>query len=301
MSESSAIATVVPVRLNRLGDFVELLKPRLSALVLFTTAVGFLIGHIGGLNAAVIGHLFHTIFGTALVAGGAMALNQYIERETDALMRRTMGRPIPAGRVTPGEALAFGVGISLSGLLYLAATTCILAVVLAAVTSGTYLFAYTPLKQRTPLCTLVGSIPGAIPPVIGYVAAAGRIDLIAWSLFAILFVWQLPHFLAIGWMYRGDFACGGHRVLPALDETGRRTGHHIVLFCLLLIPTGLLPTLLGFGGLSHAAVASALGVAFLVSGLRFMVRRSHGAARLVFVASISYLPLLLVSMLSDRC
>jgi heme o synthase len=300
MNQSSVATAVGPFGRSRAYDFVELLKPRLSSLVLFTTAVGFLIGHFGVLDLASLVRLFNTIAGTALVAGGAMALNQYLERETDALMRRTMGRPLPTRRVAPGEALAFGMGIAALGLLYLAVATNLLAVILAAATMSSYLLAYTPLKQRTPLCTLVGSVPGAIPPVIGYVAAAGRIDLMAWSLFAILFVWQLPHFLAIGWMYRGDFACGRHRVLPALDESGRRTAHHIVLFCLLLIPTALLPTLLGCSGSLYAIIALTLGSVFLVCGLRFMARRSQRAARLVFVVSISYLPLLLIAMLSDR-
>lgn len=300
MNPSTAAATASPLGRRRASDFTQLLKPRLSSLVLFTTAVGHLVGNLGVWDLASLVRLFHTVAATALVAGGAMALNQYIERETDGLMRRTMRRPLPAGRIAPGEALVCGMGIASLGLIYLAAATNLLAVGLAALSIGIYLFAYTPLKQRTPLCTLVGSVPGAIPPVIGYAAAAGEVDLVACSLFAILFVWQLPHFLAVGWMYRGDFACGRHRVLPALDESGRRTAQHIVLFGLLLIPAGLLPALLGFSGAIYAAVATVLGCAFLISGLRFMVHRSQRAARTVFIASISYLPLLLIAMLSDR-
>jgi heme o synthase len=284
---------------SSIRDYIELMKPRLALLVLVTTGVGFWLG-ARGLQAASLVAFSHALAGTALVAAGALVLNQYLERSSDALMRRTRMRPLPTGRVRPRDALTFGLLLSGAGVLYLSAAVNLVAAVLAALSLASYVLLYTPLKMRTPLCTLVGAIAGAIPPMIGYAAATGRLDMRAWSLFLILFIWQMPHFLAIAWLYREDYARAGQMVLPVVDASGALTARQIVLFSLALLPATLLPGPLGLAGTVYTASAVALGAAFLFFGAAVAVRRTRTAARRLFLASVLYLPLLLMMMVLDR-
>lgn len=299
---STAEAKTLPASVSRatVGDYVELMKLRLVTLVLVTTAVGFCVGYPGAFDLAFVVDLASTVFGTALVAGAAMVLNQYMERDGDARMHRTRNRPLPTGRVTPVEALLFGSALAVLGMLYLWMFVEPRASILSAITLASYLFAYTPLKTRTPLCTLVGAIPGAIPPMMGYVAAAHAITTPAWILFGILFIWQMPHFFAIAWVYRTDYARGGHRMLPVVDPSGVRTARQIVGFSLALFPVTLAPTVIGMTGGAYFAGALALGLAFLAFGLLVAIARSDQSARRMFLASVMYLPVLLGLMVLDR-
>ena len=277
----------------RATDFLALAKPRVVLMVLATTLVGFYLGSPGVLDGL---RLLHTLIGTALSAGGTIALNQYLERDLDALMERTRRRPLPAGRLRPAEGLAFGVAITVGGLLHLLFAVSPLAALLAAVTAGSYLFAYTPLKRKSALSTIVGAIPGGLPPMIGWAAARGRLDLEAWILFAILFLWQIPHSLAIARLYRDDYARAGIRFLPVVDPDGRSTGRPIVSHCLALLIVGILPALLGMAGSVYLFGALALGVAFLGCGIHLAIARSAGAARRLLLASLVYLPAVLALM-----
>ncbi len=280
----------------RVGDFLELTKPRITTLVLVTAAAGYAIGAGRGLDPAVFVAL---LSGTALVAGGASALNQYSERETDALMDRTRRRPLPSGRVTPPEALAFGLVLSAAGLVLLAAIHPLTAVLGAAALTS-YVLLYTPLKRLTSLCTVVGAVPGAIPPMMGWAAARGTLGLGAWALFAVLFLWQLPHFLAIGWIYREDYARGGFPMLPVMDKDGRSTGRQMMLYSAALLPVTLLAGATASAGTGYLWSALALGLLFFASSTGFAKTRSLGAARLLFLVSILYLPALLGLMVFDR-
>jgi protoheme IX farnesyltransferase len=300
MSVSPIDAKPLVAARGSVADFVELMKLRLASLVLVTTAVGFCVGYPGPTDTQFFGLLLHCVFGTALVAAGAMVLNQYMERETDALMERTMERPIPAGRITPGDALIFGTLLAISGIAYLCGVVNVLTGVLATLTIGSYLFAYTPLKTRTPLCTIVGAVPGAIPPMMGYAAATDTIDVNAWTLFAILFIWQMPHFLAIAWLYREDYARGRQLMLPVVDPTGSSTGAQTVLFSLALVPVTLAPTLLRMAGVWYFGAALLLGLAFLGCAVLVAIGRTDRAARQMFLMSVLYLPILLGFMVWDR-
>ncbi len=282
------------------ADYVELLKPRLASLVIVTTVVGFYLGWTGSIGLAFLAGLTHTVLGTALVAGAAMVLNQVLERDTDALMHRTRHRPIPSGRVGTAEATVFGVILGASGMIYLSTVINGLTGALAALTIGSYLFCYTPLKSRTPLCTLVGAVPGAIPPMMGFTAAAGLLDARAWILFAILFVWQMPHFLAIAWLYRDDYARGRQLMLTVVDPQGVTTARHITTFSLCLLPVSLMPTVVGMAGMAYFAAAMVLGMIFLTFALRLAAGRTEAAARALFIVSILYLPALLGVMVYDR-
>ncbi len=278
-------------------DFLVLIKPRVVLMVLVTAAVGFYMGAVGGLDLL---RLFHTLLGTGLAAGGTIALNQYLERDGDALMERTRLRPLPAGRLDPTEALAFGVGITAGGLVYLALMVDAPSALVTAVTAGSYLFLYTPLKRRSTLCTFAGAISGALPPVIGWVAARGQFGAGAWILFAILFLWQIPHSLAIARVYREDYARAGICLLPVVEPDGASTGRHVTSHCLALLAVGLLPTLVGIAGSLYFVAAFGLGAAFLGCGIA--LARSHSleaARRLVFV-SLVYLPAVLVLMAVDK-
>ncbi len=299
---SSVEAKSIPAASARAGlsAYMELMKLRLVTLVLITTAVGFCLGYAGLMDATFFVALVQVVGGTALVAGGAMALNQYMERETDALMRRTMERPLPTGRVTPGEALAFGVVISVLGLAYLAVAVNLLTSLLALLTLVSYIVFYTPLKTRTPLCTLVGAVPGAIPPMMGYVAARGTLSAEAWILFAILFAWQMPHFFAIAWLYRADYARGRQMMLPVVDPSGVQTSRQVVSYSLVLLPVTMMPAIVGMAGVAYFAGAILLGLAFLMFGLLLAVARTDVAARQLFLASVLYLPALLGLMVFDR-
>jgi protoheme IX farnesyltransferase len=279
---------------TRFADYVELTKPRIAVLVLFTVAAGAVLAD-GSLRLAL---LVHTLVGTALVAAGASALNQLLERQSDALMRRTENRPLPAGRLAPAEVLVFGSGLALAGLTYLAlALREPLPVLVAALTFVSYVFLYTPLKRKTTLNTLVGAVPGALPPVIGWTAMTGSLASEGVVLFLILFLWQVPHFLAIAWIYREDYARAGLKMLPALDEKGAVTSRQMLVYCLALIAVSLLPVLYYQAGRMYAAGAVFLGVLFLRAILNFCRERSSPTARGVLHASLVYLPALLALLM----
>ena len=278
-------------------DLVALTKPRVLAMVLVTTLVGYDVGLTGSADYL---RMIHLLIGTLLAAGGTLALNQYSERDIDAWMDRTRARPLPAGRLQPLEALLFGVALTLLGTAYLAALVGALVALVTAATAILYLFAYTPLKQRTALCTLVGAVPGALPPVAGWAAARGDITLGAWVLFVVLFLWQLPHALTIARLYLVDYARAGVRVLPVIDPDGASTERQIVLACVGLVTVSLLPTVIGWTGPIYLAGALALGLAFAAVGIVQALSPSARAARRVLLASLLYLPLLLGLLAFDR-
>ena len=280
-----------------LSDYLALTRPRVVLMVLVTTFVGFYLGSPRVLDWS---RLLQTLIGTALAAGGTLALNQYLERDVDARMERTRFRPLPDGRVKPIEALGFGAALAIGGPLYLALSVNAWSGLITAIIVCSYLFVYTPLKQKSSLCSIVGAIPGALPPVIGWVAASGDLGLGAWILFAILFLWQLPHSLAIACLYREDYARAGIRVLPVVDREGRSTGRLIVYSCSGLLLVSLLPTLTGLAGSVYFMTAVVLGVAFLGCGFVVASRRSAETARRLLFASLVYLATLLVAMAFDR-
>ena len=282
---------------TRVLDLAELVKARLTLLVLLTTAAGFYLGAQSPINYAA---LFHVVFGTAAAAAGAAALNQWWERKLDALMCRTRTRPVPAGRMRPAEALALGVVLSIFGVGYLAVTCNALSATLAAVTILIYIFGYTPLKRASTANTLVGAVPGAIPPMIGWATARGTIEAGAWSLFAILLLWQLPHFFAIAWMYRDDYSRAGFRMISSDDRSGERSASQSVFFCILLLVIAGLPAFLGIVTLLYLAIELALSGLFIAVAMRFLKKRTAGAARLLFISSIVYLPLLLGALVLTK-
>ena len=289
--------TLAASRHRVVGDLAELVKARLTLLVLLTTAVGFYLGSEPPINYI---ELLHVVFGTAAAAAGAAALNQWWERRADALMRRTKMRPIPAGRMPPLQALALGVGLSIFGVIYLAIVCNALSAALAAITIAIYIFAYTPLKRASTANTAVGAIPGAIPPMIGWAAARGSIGAGAWSLFAIIFLWQLPHFFAIAWMYREDYSRAGFRMISRDDRSGERSASQSVFFCILLLVIAGLPAFLGITTLVYLAAELVLGGLFVAVAMRFLRMRTAGAARSLFIASIAYLPLLLAALVLTK-
>lgn len=266
-------------------------------MVLITTVVGFYVASSGVPDYV---RLVHTLLGMGLAAGGTLALNQYIERDVDARMERTRLRPLPDGRLQPAEALVFGVAITGAGLLYLALFVNVLSVSVTAISVGSYLFLYTPLKRKTALCSVVGAVPGALPPLIGWGAARGELGLGAWVLFAILFLWQTPHSLAIARLYRDDYARAGIQLLPVIEPDGGSTGRQIVSHCLALLAVGLLPTLIGLAGSVYFLGAFTLGIAFLGCGIGLAVSRSEAAARRLLFASLLYLPVQLGLMALDK-
>jgi protoheme IX farnesyltransferase len=279
----------VPISRAAAADWLELTKPRITAMVVFTALVGFVVAWPG---SPWNGLLVATLLGTGLVAAGASVVNQVMERDTDALMLRTRMRPIASGRIHPPEATAFGGLLTVAGLVLLALQGGLLSAAVALVTWSSYLFAYTPLKRRTPLATLVGAVPGALPPVIGWAAAAGRLEAGAFILFAILFLWQIPHFLAIAWLYRDDYARAGFPMLPVLDREGTFTGRQAVVHSLALLLVSLAPPLAGLAGPVYLAGSFLLGVALTVFALRLARARDLPAARRLFLASVLYLPVL---------
>lgn len=298
MMLTSAISGVEFTRTcRRATDFVLLMKPRIVMMVLLTTFAGFYLG-ISGTSDYVV--LLQVLTGTALAAGGTLALNQFLERDIDARMVRTRLRPLPAGRLQPTEALLFGLLILVTGLLYLAISVNALSGVVAAVIVGSYLFLYTPLKRRTAFCTVVGAVPGALPPVIGWAAATGRLGIEAWVLFAIMFLWQLPHTLAIAMLYKDDYKRAGIRLLPMIDPDDKLTGCQIVCDCLVLLVVSLLPTLIGFAGPVYFVGALTLGIGLLVCGCAFTLWRSTTDVRRLVLTSLVYLPALLLLMVLDR-
>ena len=291
------VAALPRERARVASDLVALTKPRVVLMVLITTAVGYYVGLTGGPD---YGRLVALLLGTALAAGGTLALNQYWERDVDALMARTRTRPLPEGRLTPLEALLFGAALTAGGLGVLALGAGWLAALTVAATFVLYVFAYTPLKLRTAFCTLVGAVPGALPPVAGWAAARDDLGLGAWVLFGILFLWQLPHTLAIAQLYRDDYARAGVRLLPVIDAQGRSTERQILSGTLALLAVSLLPTLIGLAGGVYFTGALVLGAAFVAMGAQQALAPSLSRARRVLLASLLYLPLLLALLAFDK-
>jgi protoheme IX farnesyltransferase len=280
-----------------MNDWLVLTKARITALVLVTAATGYVLGTPGRIG---VSGLLALLLGVGLASGGAAALNQVYEREADGRMRRTASRPVPAGRITARAALAAGCLLSAAGVAWLAIAVNPLTGFLGLLTVVLYIAVYTPLKPRTPLNTLVGAIPGAIPPVLGWTAATGSVGLGGWALFSILFLWQLPHFLAIAWMFREDYARGGFPMLPVVDPGGASTGRQAALYNLALIPVSLTPTLLGLAGGIYFFGALLLGVLFLACGVAMALDRGRRSARRLLLASVTYLPILLDLLVFDR-
>ncbi len=296
-SSTAEMSTSTQSSKGTLSVLADLVKARLTGLVLLTTLVGFYLGNEGGANFPL---LLATMFGTGLLASGAAALNQYLERNYDGLMPRTQGRPIPAGLMSAEATLLFGGVLSIIGLLQLAIFVHLLTSLLGAVTLALYLFVYTPLKRVTSLNTVIGAVPGALPPLMGWVAARGSIDMAGWSLFAILFFWQLPHFLAIAWMYRDEYGQAGFVMLPNVDPSGERTGRQAFSHTLGLLPVSLCPTFFGVSGGVYFIGAVFLALVFIGCAFSFSRQLNRSSARRLFFCSIIYLPLLLGLMVFDK-
>jgi len=282
-----------------MGRYLELTKPRITCFILMSTAIGF----VCGMNAGVAWTwvtLVHTLLGTALIASGTAALNQWYEREADAKMNRTMARPIPSGRVTGPHALIFGISLSIAGFLDLWLGANLLTAMLGLFTLASYLFLYTPMKQRSPHSTTLGAIPGAMPPLIGFAAASGTLNWDAWILYAILFLWQFPHFYAIAWMYRADYARAGIRMLPVVEPDGESTSRRMLWFSLALLPISLLPKFFAMAGNFYLAGALVLGLIYAYASLRSVFDCSVTRARQVLLASVLYLPFLYGLLVLDR-
>ncbi len=283
-----------------IADIAALVKLPLVAMVMLTVAVGYLLGHQGAGGAADWTRLVHTLAGSFLSACGAMVLNQVFERLPDARMRRTFRRPVPGGRIGAPEAVLVGTVAAAGGLGWLSLTVGPLPATVAAATAAIYLLAYTPMKTRSSLCTVVGAVSGALPPLIGYAAAAGTLPARAWTLFAVLFAWQVPHFLAVAWLHREDYARAGQVMLPVVDPTGHAAARQAVWYSLALLAASLMPTVVGMCGPLHFAAATVLGWMMVAAALGLVVRPGDAAARRLFVAGLVYLPLLLAFMVMDR-
>jgi protoheme IX farnesyltransferase len=297
MRHSFETAGAVVSEVSRPALYLSLTKPDVSFLVVLTTVAGYSLGTLGPLDWL---RMAHTVFGTTLVAAGTSALNHYFERDTDARMRRTAGRPLPSGQLQPREAFLFGIGMLVGGALYLAVATNLLATLLATVTSIAYLGVYTPLKRRTTLATFVGAFPGAVPPLIGWAAARGTITLDAWVLFAILFLWQFPHFDAIAWIYREDYSRAGIKMLPVEDREGTRTFREILLTAAVLVPVSLLPALTGLAGARYFFGALVLGIILVEVCLWAAAAKSNVRAKWLMHATVLHLPLLLGLLIYDK-
>ncbi|HST19737.1 MAG TPA: heme o synthase [Blastocatellia bacterium] len=282
---------------GRLSAYAELTKPRITFLVVLTAAAGFCLGSQQGIDFV---RLLNMAVGVALLSSGIATLNQYIERNTDGLMRRTESRPLPSGRLAARDALLFGILLSAAATAYLALLINPLSAMLGLVTFASYLFIYTPLKTKTTLSTVLGAFPGAMPPLMGWVAARGEASLEAWILFAILFLWQFPHFLAIAWMYRDDYARAGIKMLPVVEPEGRVTGQQIISYTLLLVPVSLLPTLINLAGTVYLIGAIVLGIVFLYFSARAAFIRTTWQARQLLLASVLYLPVLFALMVFNQ-
>jgi heme o synthase len=293
----STLRTAELTLASRAQAYVVLTKPDVSFLVLITTAAGYYMGARGPVNWL---HLIHTVFGTMLIAAGTAALNHYIERDSDRLMRRTAARPLPSGVLKPRAALAYGISLSVAGAVYLYFAAGALAAGLGVLTCLSYLLAYTPLKKRTVWATFVGAFPGAVPPMIGWVAASGRLDLGAWLLFAILFFWQFPHFHAIAWMYREDYARAGILMLPVVDQEGTRTFRQILVTASALVGVSLLPAIAGIAGVFYFFGALGLSVALLQVCLWAASAKTNVRAKWLMHATVLHIPLLLALMVYDK-
>ena len=290
-------AVVIAGSHARARDFVALAKPRLNVLVVASTLAGYAMADGESLG---LGRVCGLLLGTGLVAGGASAFNQVMERDLDALMKRTRTRPLPDQRLQPVESLMFAGVMTLAGMLTIAASANLLAVAVALATLLSYVAVYTPLKRRSSFGTVIGAIPGALPPIIGWAASSSAIPTAAWTLFGIMFCWQLPHFLAIAWMYREDYARAGFPMLPVLEPDGRSTGRQAVVYAAALVPLSLAPTLMGMTGEIYFAGALVLGLVFLGLTLQFARTRAVHDARRVFFGSIIYLPLLWILMIANK-
>jgi heme o synthase len=295
--KSGAQSVPVAVTPSRTADLIALAKPRLNFLVVVSAVAGYV---MAGGDTHDVWKLLWIAAGTGLIAGGASAFNQIIEREPDALMHRTRLRPMPDGRVTTRDALLFGFVLTAIGAIALALGANLLSALVALVTLATYAAIYTPLKKRSSFATVIGAIPGALPPVIGWAAAEDALSRGAWVLFAILFLWQLPHFLAIAWMYREDYARAGFPMLPVIEPDGRSTARQAVIYALALLPVSLAPTLVGMAGPIYFVAALALSLLFVGLSLRFGLTRTVPDARRLFFGSIIYLPLIWILMIADR-
>ena len=306
MSDGAVVPAAEQASASRALLYLELTKPRITFMVLVTTAVGFVLGQgiladVGPAAGALpLALFFHTLIGTGLVASSASALNQVLERRLDARMRRTADRPLPSGRLDVVPALIFALATGALGLAWLAVAVNPLTAVLGAATLLSYVLVYTPMKRVSSLSTVVGAAPGAMPPVMGWAACTGELGPGAWALFGILFFWQLPHFLAIAWMYRADYERGGMPMLPVLDPGGSRTGRQAVLYAAALVPVSLLPTPLGLTGIVYFVGALALSLFFLHTSWVFQRERTNAAARRLLLVSVTYLPAILAVMLLDR-
>jgi len=296
---ASAGDTIAPADAapSRLADYLALTKPRLNFLVVASSAAGYYLGAAERPDPVA---MTAAVAGTTLVAGGAAALNQFFERDTDGLMRRTRARPLPDGRIAPADAAMFGAALSVAGLALLAARANLLAAALALATLVIYLAVYTPLKRRTPYATLVGAVPGALPPVIGWAASHGAVAPGGATLFAIVFLWQIPHFMAISWLYRDDYAQARFPMLSVVDAGGHRASREALIYAAALVPVSLVPAFVGIAGSPYVAIAAVLGVSMLMLAIRFAERRDDGSARLLFFASITYLPLLWMALIVDK-
>jgi protoheme IX farnesyltransferase len=297
---ASAVSTIERPRLSareRVSAYVELTKPRITFLIVLTSAAGFGLASRRGIDYLA---LVSALFGIALLSSGIATLNQYAERDLDGLMRRTAGRPLPSGKLAPWEALAFGAGLTIAAEVYLLLLVNPLSALLGLTVIAGYLFGYTPLKTRSSLSTVVGAFPGAVPPLIGWTAATGTLSIEGWVLFAILFLWQFPHFLAIAWMYREDYSRAGILMLPVVEPDGRVTAQQIVLYTLMLIPVSLLPTVLGISGKFYFFGAIVLGLLFLYSSIRAAFSMSRQQAKQLLLASVLYLPLLFILMVVNK-
>ena len=295
--KTATLETPVPARTRVVSDIAELVKARLTLLVLLTTAVGY---YLGLRDEFRVVSFLNAVLGTALAAAGAAALNQWWERQLDAQMHRTRERPIPAGRMVPRDALFLGILFSLGGVAYLIVACNLLSAVLAALTIALYIFAYTPLKRISTTNTLIGAIPGAIPPLIGWAAACNDLTIGAWSLFALLFFWQMPHFFALSWMYRNDYDRAGFRMVSSGDDSGARSSSQSVLFCMLLIIISGFPTYVHLTSAWYLPLALLFGGFFMAMALRFHQRRTAKDARNVFLASIIYLPAVLAALVFTK-
>ncbi len=293
----STLRTAELTLASRAGAYVALTKPDVSFLVLITTAAGYYMGARGPVAWL---HLIHTVFGTMLIAGGTAALNHYVERDSDRLMRRTASRPLPSGVLKPRQALAYGIALSVAGAVYLYFAAGALAAGLGIATCLSYLLAYTPLKKRTVWATFIGAFPGAVPPMIGWVAATGRLDLGAWLLFAILFFWQFPHFHAIAWMYREDYARAGILMLPVVDREGSRTFRQILVTAAVLVGVSLLPAIAGLAGIVYFFGALVLSVGLLQVCLWAASEKTNVRAKWLMHATVLHIPLLLGLMVYDK-
>ena len=282
---------------DRARAFYDLTKPGITRLVLITTAAGFYLATKGRFDFVL---LLHTLFGTAFAASGTNALNQWVEREHDAQMRRTANRPLPSGKLQSREAVLFAWAISIVGILYLCAFVNIATAVVVTLSLSSYVFVYTPLKRKTWVSTLIGAVPGALPILAGWTASGQPVDAGAWTLFAIMFAWQMPHFYALAWIYREDYGRAGFRMLTVVDGTGRRAARHTMLFTALLIPISMLPTLLGMAGQIYLIGAITLGLGFLLLTTGMLQKPTEKVAWRIFTGSIVYLPLLLLLMVADK-